>query len=137
MFCNLSIFNFFGKKPTEHKIAFTLRAELHPYRLVANTSDFVDLEISIANNSSEQILSSLMIKVPKGLGFEQSAISQEKQMHLGVLVAKEVKKLKLRLYGTTRTAKGVYSIHLHVFSHYKDYDHVLNEIRKTMDLRVD
>ncbi len=133
----MSFFDIFAKKPTESKTTYTLRAELHPYRIPANTSDFVDLEISVSNNSTESVLTSILINVPRGLGFEQSAISQKKEMHLGQMEPKTVKQFKLRIYGTIRTQKGMYPVSIYALSHYQDYSHMLNEVKKTVELRVD
>ena len=133
----MGLFDLFGKKQVEPLAPFTLRAEFHPYRLPANKADFVDLEVTVGNNTDAEILSSVVIVVPKGLGFEQSAISQQKELRLGYLNPNEQKALKIRVYGTARTARGAYPVQLYTMSHYKDYGHVLNEARRSLQLRVD
>jgi hypothetical protein len=133
----MGLFDLFGKKQVEPIAPFTLRAEFHPYRLPANKADFVDLEITVGNNTDAQVLSSVVVVVPKGLGFEQSAMSQQKELRLGYMEPRDQKSFKIRVYGTARTPKGLYPVKLYTFSHYKDYGHVLNEARRSLQLRVD
>lgn len=133
----MGLFDLFGKKQADPRAPFTLRAELHPYRIPANTADYVDLEITVGNNTSDEVLSSVVISVPKGIGFEQSAISQQRELRLGYLLPSEQKALKVRLYGTNRTNKGQYPVQIYTIAHYKDYGHVLNEARRVIQLRVD
>ncbi len=133
----MGLFDLFGKKQSDPLAPFTLRAEFHPYRLPANTADFVDLEITVGNNTGDEVLSSAVLIVPKGIGFEQSAISQQKELRMGYLKPGEQRSIKIRVYGTARTQKGVYPVQLYTISHYKDYGHLLNEARRVLQLRVD
>lgn len=127
----------FGKKKFESKPLFSLHAELHPYALKANKSDYVDLEVTLHNNSESELLTSLVAVVPKGLGFERSAISHEKEARLGYMAPGQSRFVKLQLWSTERTERGGYPVRLFAISHYKDYAHVLNEARKVIDLRVE
>jgi len=133
----MGIFDLFGKKKFETTNPFSLKAETHPYSLRANTNDYVDLELSLANNSEAAILSSIVLTVPKGLGFERSAIQQQREVRLGFLKPGEQKFVKVPLWATQRTQKGNYPIEIVAISHYNDYAHVLNEARKTIAFRVD
>lgn len=131
------MFDLFGKKEVASKAIFSIQAEFHPYSLKPNKSDYVDLEVTLTNNTGSEILSSLIFVVPRGLGFERSAISREKEVRLGYLPNGQPKHLKVQVWGSERTDKGVYPIKLVAVSHYKDYAHVLNEAVRTLDFRVD
>ena len=133
----MGIFELFGKKQVEAKNPFSLTVEAHPYSLRANTNDYVDLEIQLANNTETPILASVVLSVPKGLGFERSAISQQREMRLGYIKPGEQKFFKTPLWATQRTPKGSYPIQIYAISHFNDYAHVLNEARKTIVFRVD
>ncbi len=132
----MGILDLFGKKKFEPKATFSLNVETHPYSLSPATNDYVDLEISISNNSDAALMSSVVISVPKGLGFERSAISQQREIRLGFLKPGETKHLKAQLWGTQRTVKGVYPIKIYAMSHFNDYGHVMGEILKTISFRV-
>lgn len=131
------MFDLFGKKEVVAKAIFSIQAEFHPYSLKPNKSDYVDLEVTLTNNSGSPILTSLVAVVPKGLGFERSAISHEREMRLGELASGAPKHLKLQVWGSERTDEGIYPIKLYAISHYKDYAHILNEASRTLDFRVD
>lgn len=130
------MFELFGKKQVETNALYAIYTEIHPYSLKPNKSDFADLEITLTNNSGTELLTAIVVTVPKGLGFERSAISREKEVRLGYLPPKARKYVKLQLWGTERTEKGVYPVNVFAISHYKDYGHVLNEARKAIDFRV-
>ncbi len=131
------MFDLFGKKEVSSKAPFSIQVDCHPYSLKPNKSDFVDLEVTLTNNSNVDTLTSLVFVAPKGLGFERSVISREREVRLGFLPPRSPKRLKAQLWGSERTEKGVYQIQIYAISHYKDYAHVLNEARRSIDLRVD
>lgn len=132
----MGILDIFGKKHVDPRASFSLKAETHPYSLPAGANDFVDLELGITSNSDAPLLTSLVIEVPKGLGFERSAISQVREIRLGFVKPGEGKFVKVQLWGTQRTGRGSYPVRVHALSHYNDYAHVLNDVRKTVEFRV-
>lgn len=127
----------FGKRePAGEAGSFALECELHPFRLPAHRSDNVDLEVAVTNHFGRELLTSVVLGVPKGLGFEQSALSQEREIRLGMLGPGETKRMKVAIWGTQRTEEGTYPIRVHAISHYNDYAYVLNEVRREVGLRV-
>ncbi|MFH0836376.1 MAG: hypothetical protein V1834_04410 [Candidatus Micrarchaeota archaeon] len=118
------------------KNGFVLECAVHPLRLPANKADFVELEIVLESQSNDSQLASLLIDLPKSLGFDQSALSQRKEIRFGELMPGQKKKLTLNIYGTQRTQPGSYNIYLTASSHYRTYEHVLAEVRKTIVLRA-
>ncbi|MEK6923946.1 MAG: hypothetical protein AABW54_01760 [Candidatus Micrarchaeota archaeon] len=133
----MGIFELFGKKKAQASGVFSLRAEVHPYSLKANTNDFVELEIKLENTSDAPQLTSIVVSVPPGLGFERSAISKQREVRLGFLKPGEVKFFKVPLWGTQRTPNGEYPLKIYALAHFNDYAHVLNEVRKVLHFRVD
>lgn len=131
------MFDLFGKKEVAPKTIFSIQTEFHPYSLKPNKSDYLDLDVVLTNNSGSEVLASLVAVVPKGLGFERSAISREKEVRLGYLPNGVPKHLKIQVWASERTERGVYAIKIFAVSHYKDYAHVLNEASKKIDLRVE
>jgi len=127
----------FGKKemsPTNN--TYHLECDLHPIRLQAHKNESVDLEISLTNEFDRELMTSIVVEVPKGLGFDQSALSQEREIRLGMLMPGEAKRFKVALWGTQRTEPGLYPLKVYAISHYHDYGYVLNEVRKVVGLRA-
>ncbi|MEW5955385.1 MAG: hypothetical protein AB1626_02490 [Candidatus Micrarchaeota archaeon] len=134
----MPIFDLFGKKegPREGSI-YTIHTELHPFRLYAHKQDFVELEVILKNVFEKELLTSLVVVVPKGLGFEQSALSHQREIRIGQLGAGEEKHFKIPVWASQRTEKGTYVLRVFAISHYHDYAYVLNEARKDVRLRVE
>lgn len=127
----------FGKKQMPAGAGvFSINANIHPFRLPANKADYVQLDLTVTNNFDKELLSSVVIRVPKALGFEQSALSHEKEIRIGQLGPRESKSLRLFVWGTGRTDPGAYPVEIFALSHYRDYSYVLNEARKTLELRA-
>ena len=133
----MGIFDLFGKKKFDASGAvFKLGLELHPMRVAANKNDYVDLEIGLRNATDTEVLTSVVIILPKQLGFEQSALSHQKEIRLSQLRPREQKHLKVQVWGTQRTDAANYPIKVYAIAHYRDYGYVLNEIRKVIELRA-
>jgi uncharacterized membrane protein len=116
--------------------AYSLECELHPLRLQAHKPDYLDLEVAVSNQFDRELLTSIVIQVPRGLGFEQSALSQEREIRLGMLRPGESKRFKVPVWATQRTEPGHYPVRVHAISHFHDYGYVLNEVRREVGLRA-
>lgn len=133
----MGFLDLFGKKEVPRGAAnFDLQCAMHPLRLVAHKSEYLELEASLRNVFDKELLTSLVVKVPKGLGFDASALSQEREIRIGMLQRGEAKHLTIPVWATQRTNPGTYRISVYAISHYRDYGYVLNEVVKTMELRV-
>ena len=128
----------FGKKqvPPFSAAIYSLSVSLHPLRLPARRPDYVKLDLTVRNAFDRPLLTSVVLRVPKELGFDQSAISHEREIRLGELAGGESKNMRVLLYGTSRTGPGTYKVEVFALSHYRDYSYVLNEVRKTVELRA-
>ena len=128
----------FGKKqvPGFQTPVCTISCSVHPLRLPARKADYVELEIGVANIFEKELLTSVVVTLPKPLGFEQSALSHQKEIRLGHLMPGESKTLRVMVWGTARTDPGTYPVNIFALSHYHDYSYVLNESRKTIELRA-
>ncbi len=133
----MGFLDFFGKKEVQQNGVYHIACELHPYRITPNTNDYVDLEIDLVNESNADAMTSVIVNVSKGIGVDRSAISQSREIRLGYLKPGERKHLKVQVWGTQRTEKGVYDINVHAISHFHDYAHVLNRATKRLTLRVE
>ena len=127
----------FGKKEVPRTgSVYSLECSLHPYRLEANKNTSIDLDISVKNRFDREQLTSIVIVTPKTIGFDQSALSNQREIRLGDLNPKETRNLKIQVWGTGRTNRGDYHVAVFAIAHYRDYSYVLNETKKVLDLRV-
>jgi uncharacterized membrane protein len=133
----MGLLELFGKKEVPSGGAlFSLQCDLHPYRLPAHKAEFAELEIKLENVFDKELLTSLVISVPKNIGFDQTGLQTEKEIRLGMLQSKELKHMTIKLWAAPRTPPATYSVKVFALSHYRDYGYVLGEVKKTVDLRV-
>jgi len=133
----MAIFDLFGKKEVPREGLYVIYTSLHPFRLYSHKSDFVELEVSLQNVYSAELLTSLVVVVPKGIGFEQSVLSQQREIRVGQMKPGEEKRFKIPIWASQRTDRGAYVLRVYAVSHYHDYGHVLNEAKKEVRLRVE
>ncbi|MFA5246757.1 MAG: hypothetical protein WC408_02595 [Candidatus Micrarchaeia archaeon] len=128
----------FGKKkvPGFSSAVYSIDVVMHPFRIAAHKADYAQLDIVVENKFDKELLTSIVITLPKSLGFEQSALSHQKEIRVGGLGPKDKKSIRVQVWGTARTDPGSYEIKLFAMSHYRDYSYVLNEVKKTVELRV-
>ena len=122
----MGLLELFGKKPVAINSPYAIAVEFHPMRLQARKNDFVQLEADLQNISGEEYLTSLVIVVQKPLALDQSGLSNQRELRLGLLKPGEVKRLTINVYGTARTESGDYLVKIYAISHYRDYGHILN-----------
>lgn len=136
----MGILDLFGKKDVSDdltkKIPYAIRYRFNPYRLVANRNNSIMLILNIKNLSSEPLMTSVVIKVPKALGFDQTGLGAVREIRVGNIASKEEKELTAELFGRTQTSPGEYKMLVTAFSHYRDYAHILNSETKKISLRV-
>jgi uncharacterized membrane protein len=128
----------FGKKkvPAFTSGVFTIDTVIHPFRIASQRADYAQLDVVVTNRFDKELMTSIVVSVPKALGFEQSALSHQREIRAGILAPGESKSVRVQVWGTARTDPGTYEIKIFAFSHYRDYSYVLNEVRKTVELRA-
>jgi len=136
----VGIFDIFGKKDVREGIVkgppFSLRAHFSPIRMSLKEG-VVDLRIVLKNLSGENVMASVVIEVPKGLGFDPTGLSNTREIRLGYLRDKEERELLVPIHGSTvKTSPGDYALSITAYAHYRDYAHILNSVKKTVSLRV-
>ncbi len=116
--------------------SFTLNTSFRPMRLAARSDNSVELIIELQNISGQSQLCSVVVEVPKGLGFDGVGLHKTKELRIGQLPAGETKRISVGLHASSQTPAGNYRIQITAYSHYRDYSHVLNSASKPAELRV-
>ncbi|MGC8479412.1 MAG: hypothetical protein ACP5M9_01960 [Candidatus Micrarchaeia archaeon] len=136
----MSLFDLFGKKDVSSdiskKLPFMLTTEFVPYRLKSREKNNCTLNIKVKNLMNEAVLSSVVIELPKQLSFDSMGMSKQKEIKIGNMAPNEEKYNYVEIYGGVGTDKGSYTITLTAFVHYRDYAHIINEMRKRVILEV-
>ena len=128
--------NLFGKKEVISPYIYTLECSLHPFRLPAYRNDAVDLEVSVRNNSDQPLLTSIVTVCSQAVGFDNLGLQQQHESRLGELKPGETRFLKIAVHSTPKSAPGTYKLNVFAISHYRDYAHILNEVKRTLEVRV-
>ena len=136
----MSLLDLFGKKDVSSDISkrlpFMLTTEFVPYRLKSREKNNCTLNIKVKNLMNEAVLSSVVIELPKQLSFDSMGMSQQKEVKIGNMAPNEEKYNSIEIHGGVGTDKGSYTITLTAFVHYRDYAHIINEMRKRVILEV-
>ncbi len=127
-----------GKKeePARAGLPFNVSTALRPVRLNARKENCLEVLVTIKNASDAPVMASVTAEVPKSLGFENLGITKIKEIRLGEIPAQKEKTISFSVCATSQTPAGTYSVLLGVNQHYRDYSHILNYARKTVEIRV-
>jgi hypothetical protein len=136
----MGILDLFGKKDVSGDITkkspYTLRVRFNPYRLVANKNNSVNMVLSLKNVTGEPLLTSVVVKAPKLLSFDQMGLGNAREIRFGYLPPKEQKEINVEVFGRVQTPPAEYKMLITAFCHYRDYAHILNSVSKKISLRV-
>jgi len=130
----VKILNLFGKKEVSDEITkrmpYLIITEFVPYKLHANKRSTATLMLRLKNMSSEPLLTSAVIEVPKQISLDETGITKTKEVRLGELAPNEEALSKVDIFSDTGTDAGEYTISVTAMAHYRDYGHVINGMRK-------
>lgn len=136
----MKILDLFGKKDVTQEVGrslpYRIYAEFVPFKLYANRKSSALLLLKLKNLTTEPVLGSVVVSVPKGLSLDETGLSAEKELRLGTLAPGEEKEARADIHGDSGTDRGDYTLNITAFIHYRDYGHVLNAVRKKAILEV-
>lgn len=130
--------NLMGNKeePARAGLPFNVATSLRPVRLNARKENCLEVLVSVTNVTDAPIMVSVTAEVPKSLGFENLGITKIKEIRIGELPAQKGKTISFSVCASSQTPAGTYSVLVAVNHHYRDYSHVLNYARKTVEIRA-
>jgi len=130
--------NLLGNKeaPARAGLPFNVSTALRPVRLAARKESMLELLVSVKNVTGNPLMVSVNCEVPRALGFENVGMTKIKEVRIGELPAGREKTLSFAVCSNSQTAAGTYSVLVTVNHHYRDYSHILNYAKKTVEVRV-
>ena len=130
----MGLFDLFGKKDVNaglsKQVPYMLKTEFVPYRLKSKERSSSVLSIGLKNMTGEPVMGSVVVEVPKQLSFDSMGTSKQREVKFGTIGKDEERATSIEIYGGVGTDKGTYTVTITAFVHYRDYGHVLNEMRK-------
>ncbi len=136
----MKILDLFGKKDAAAEVGrnlpYQISYEFIPFRLYANRKGSSMLLMRLKNLTTEPVLSSVVVQVPKGISLDDTGLSGAKELRVGTLAPGEEKQVRADVFGDIGTDKGEYTLSITAFIHYRDYGHVLNAMKKKTVLEV-
>ncbi len=125
-----------GKTQENSSRPITMSTQFKPYRLNSHKNESVDLIVVVKNTDSKKSMMSVVAKCPNKLGFGSPGINKTEQKKLGDVEPGEEKTVVFKVQGNSNTTPNDYPIGIFVYSHFRDYDHVENAVRKVVTLRA-
>lgn len=136
----MGLLDIFGKKDVGEelvrKVPYSMKLKFHPYRLNANKMESVLLFVELKNLKEEVLLTSVIIELPKNLGFDQTALSNAREIRIGEMKSGEEKVVKVEVWGNPRTDPEEYTLKVTAICHYRNYGYLLNAEKKEIVLRA-
>jgi len=136
----MALFNIFGKKDAASEltraIPYKISTEFVPYKLYSDRKSQVSLFVRVKNATKEVLLTSVVAELPKQLGFDEMGMQKQRELRLGELKPGEERELRLDIYNTINADPGDYTVAITTISHYRDYGHVINAVKKRTTLSV-
>ncbi|MCL4404821.1 MAG: hypothetical protein M1544_00425 [Candidatus Marsarchaeota archaeon] len=136
----MAIFNIFGKKDAASDltkaIPYRISTELVPYKLYSDRKSQVSLFLKVKNATKEVLLTSVVLELPSQLGFDDMGMQKQKELRLGEVKPGEEREARLDIHNTMNADPGEYTIAITTISHYRDYGHVLNAVKKKTTVNV-
>ncbi len=135
----MGLLDVLGKKDVSGDLAktpYSLKARLNPIRLAVKKGESIDLYVELRNLRSEPLMTSLVVKVPKQLGFDPTGINDVREIRLGYLKPGEERQLIIPIHENARTNSGDYDVNITAYCHYRDYAHYMSSVSKVLMLRA-
>jgi uncharacterized membrane protein len=109
-----------------------------PFRLAAMRDGSVNLIVRITNTTKDVQLVSFEVLLPKQemIGFDPTALNKYIEKKVGEIAPNETKEVAVTIWGTNQTKANNYPVEVTVYSHYLNYDKVINYVKKKAILRV-
>jgi hypothetical protein len=118
------------------KSPYALSISITPYRLYANRKSTVMAMVKVKNLSKEPLMTSVDIDVPDALSFDEMGMVRRRTFKLGNIEPGKESEFRTNIVGGLKTDKGDYTVGITATAHYRDYDHVVNVVKKMHTIGV-
>ncbi|MCL4371864.1 hypothetical protein M1373_00920 [Candidatus Marsarchaeota archaeon] len=136
----MALFNIFGKKDASEdlvkRVPYKITTELVPYKLYSSRKSQASLFLKVKNLTKEVLMTSIVLELPDMLGFDEMGMAKQKELRVGDINPGEEREARVDIYNSLNADPGEYTIAITTISHYRDYGHVLNAVKKKATINV-
>lgn len=122
--------------PIKPGLPFAMTCSLRPVRLAARRESSLELLVNIKNVSKKPVMASVSVEIPKALGFENLGITRIKEVRMAEMPPGIEKTVSFSVCSSSQTPAGTYMAIVTLNEHYRDYEHILNYVKKNVEIRV-
>ncbi|MBN2122303.1 hypothetical protein JW721_04595 [Candidatus Micrarchaeota archaeon] len=118
--------------------AFRISYEFNPLRLKAHKDSKIGMNVTVENTSNAKMLTSVDIEIGRGnkVGFDVTSMQKHHEERLGELPPGATKTFSVSVHSGPMTKAGDVPMKITAYSHYLNYNKVLEQASKSAKLRV-
>lgn len=117
-------------------IPYDIKIEFSPLRMKKGDDRPTQMLIYLKNLDKEENLTSVVIEIPKEVGFDKTGAVNRKEIRIGTLKPAEEKNFAIELHSNHRAEPGTYDVKVKANKHYRGYSHIINTAEKNIVLRI-
>ncbi len=117
-------------------LPYDVKIEFSPLRMKKGDERPTQMLINVKNIDKEENLTSVVIEIPREMGFDKTGAVSRKEIRIGTLKPKDQKEFTIELYSNHRAEQGAYDIKVKANKHYRGYSHILDSAEKNIVLRI-
>jgi uncharacterized membrane protein len=117
-------------------IPYDVKIEFSPLRMKKGDDRPTQMLINVKNLEKEENLTSVVIEIPREIGFDKTGAVSRKEIRIGTLKANDNKNFTIELYSNHRAEPGTYDVKVKANKHYRGYSHIINTAEKNISLRI-
>jgi uncharacterized membrane protein len=115
---------------------YDVKIEFSPLRMKKGDDRPTQMLIYVKNLQKEENLTSVVIEIPREMGFDKTGAVSRKEIRIGTLKPDENKEFKIELYSNHRAEPGTYDVRIKANKHYRGYSHIIETTEKNISLRI-
>ncbi len=117
-------------------IPYDVKIEFSPLRMKKGDERPTQMLINVRNMENEENLTSVVIEIPREMGFDKTGAVSRKEIRIGTLKPNEEKNFQIELFPNYRAEPGTYDVAIKANKHYRGYSHIINTAQKNISLRI-
>jgi uncharacterized membrane protein len=117
-------------------IPYDVKIEFSPLRIKKGDERPTQMLIDVKNLEKEELLTSVVVEIPREMGFDKTGAVSRKEIRIGTLKPNDTKEFTIELYPNHRAEPGAYDIKVKANKHYRGYSHIIDSSEKTVVLRI-
>ncbi len=113
-----------------------VKTRLTPIRMIIGQKEPVNLEVMLRNTGDGEVMTSVIVTTPPGLGLDRSCIAREKRQRLDYIKPGEEKTVNFKVFPKFNVKEGDYEILVNALTHPDRYDKISSKRTHKTVLRV-